>query len=152
MVDLSVEAGGYGIAVSGKVFGTGKRDNRVADLAQSGFRVGHSLPWAQECVRAQRAGVAGVSVRRQDMIRSGEVVPQRHRRKRTHKNCPRVANARSQIGGITRVNLEVFGSIRVADDESDIEVRHDNNARLFARQGGSNTLCMGIPTRLRPLA
>ena len=82
----------------------------------------------------------GRTARRKDMVRSGAIVTEGHRRVRPDEHAAGIANPLSYSTGVSRDDFEVLRRITIDDLQALLEVAHENRGRLFAAQRGPDPL------------
>ncbi len=136
----TVEPGLDRLAVRGQVLGLGQGHDVVRDVAQRGLGVVDDVHTAQERLHGQTAAVAGAATGGQHVVGAGEVVAQAHRRVRADEDRSGVADPSGDAGGVTGLDLEVLGGIRVDDRQTGVEIVDEDHARLPSGQGLAHPL------------
>ena len=127
-----------GLAVGRQVLGVRQRHDALAHLRQCRAVVLDDLLRAQERRRREPGRIAGLPAGGQHVVAAGEVVAEAHRRVRADEDGAGVHERRRV--GISEVQLEVLGRVRVAERGRRREIVDQDDGRLRAGQGDGDAL------------
>jgi hypothetical protein len=128
--------------VRGEIFGVRKRQHVRRNLGERVGTVFDEVHTFEEGLHRQAGRMRGRTARRKDVVRSGAVVTEGHRRVRADEHAAGIANPLSYSTGVSRDDFEVLRRVTIDDLQALLEVAHENRRRLFAAQRGPDPLDM----------
>ena len=112
--------------MGGEIFGVCERQHVRRNLGERVGVVLDEVHTLEERLHRQAGRMRGRTARREDVVRSGAIVTERHRRVRPDEHAAGIANPLSHSTGVGRDDFEVLRRITIDDLQALLDVAHEN--------------------------